>query len=85
MEYKFFGILYRNGSVTASNSVYMWVIDRVLTLEERETLRLDHVRTYDNLSGEQGDKVGREVDRYKGPEDALIQKIDKILGTDQPA
>jgi hypothetical protein len=75
---KNFGILYRNGPDGASNTLYAFFLSRVLTTEKEEILRLNFVRRY-NLPMEQLCKIVGVVNRHKGPQDGLIQKIDEVI------
>ncbi len=85
MEDKCFGLLYRNGSEKTINTIYMWHINSILTSDQQETARLEFVRRYNGISWEKADKICIQVGKYKGPQDTLIRKIDKILSADKPA
>jgi hypothetical protein len=75
---KNFGILYRNGPESASNTLYAFFLANVLTTEKERILRLDFVRRYD-LPVEQLCKIVGVVNRHKGLQDNLLQKIDEVI------
>lgn len=79
MEDKLFGALFRKGPELASNTLYMWNINRSVTADTLRSLGLEFVKRYDDLSIEQAYKISEEVGNHQGPQGPLIKKINEIL------
>jgi len=59
--------------------VYSFIVDRTLTLEQKRNLRLEFVKRYDGLLGEQTSKIEKEVATHTGPQEPLLRRIEEIL------